>query len=49
MWLTLARDGPGAKVKWINEFHGAAFTQATDAERASALALIERWLEGRRE
>lgn len=49
MWLTVARDGPGAKVKWINEYHDNAFTQASDAERASALVLIERWLEGRRE
>jgi TPR repeat protein len=49
MWLTVARDGPGAKVKWINELHDSALTQASDAERASALALIERWLEGRRE
>jgi hypothetical protein len=49
MWLTVARDGPGAKVKWINELHDNAFTQASDAERASALVLIERWLEGRRE
>src|SRR5262249_52796537 len=48
MWLTVARDGPGAKVKWINEYHDNAFTQASDAERASALVLIERWLEGRR-
>jgi TPR repeat protein len=49
MWLTLARDGAGGKQPWITEYHDSAFKQASDAERGRALALIERWLEGRKE
>jgi TPR repeat protein len=49
MWLTLARDGAGRKHPWIGEYHEAAFKQATDTERALALGLIERWLEGRKQ
>jgi len=48
MWLTIACDGPGAKVPWIAEAREAAVKQATDQERASALLLLERWVEGRR-
>lgn len=49
MWLTLACDGPGAKVAWIAELRETAFKQATDDERAMALILLQRWVEGRRE
>ena len=49
MWLTLACDGPGAKVPWIAEMRETAFKQATDDERALALILLRRWVEGRRE
>lgn len=49
MWLTIACDGPGGKVPWIAELRETAFKQATDDERALALMLIERWVEGRRQ
>jgi hypothetical protein len=49
MWLTIASDGPGGKVPWIAELRETAFKQATDKERAQALTLLERWVEGRRE
>jgi TPR repeat protein len=49
MWLTIACDGPGAKVPWITELREAAFGQANDDERAMALILLQRWVEGRRE
>jgi hypothetical protein len=49
MWLTIACDGPGAKVSWIAELRESALKQATDDERALALILIERWVEGRRQ
>lgn len=49
MWLTIACDGPGGKVPWIAEARETAFKQATDRERASALGLLERWVEGRRD
>lgn len=49
MWLTVASDGPGGKVQWIAELRETAFKQASDDERALALILIERWVEGRRQ
>ncbi len=49
MWLTVACDGPGAKVAWIAELRETAFKQATDDERAMALIQLRRWVEGRRE
>lgn len=47
MWLIVAFDGSGAKVPWIAELHDNAFKQANDKERAAALVLLERWVEGR--
>jgi len=47
MWLTVASDGPGGAVKWIAELRESAFKQASDRERAAALVLLERWVEGR--
>jgi TPR repeat protein len=49
MWLTVACDGPGAKESWIAELREQAFKQASDDERAMALILLQRWVEGRRE
>jgi hypothetical protein len=49
MWLTVACDGPGGKVTWISQLHETAMQQATDDERALALILLRRWVEGRRE
>ena len=49
MWLTIAGDGPGAKVPWITELRENAFKQANDDERAMALIMLRRWVEGRRE
>jgi len=47
MWLTIACDGPGAKVRWIADQRERAFLQANDDERALALILLRRWVEGR--
>jgi TPR repeat protein len=49
MWLTLASDGSGSQVGWVAEARDAAFQQASDDERAMALTLLQRWLNGRRE
>ena len=49
MWLTVACDGPGAKEPWIAELRETAVKQASDDERALALILLKRWVEGRRE
>jgi len=35
-------------VPWIAELHDNAFKQASEKERAEALVLLERWVEGRR-
>jgi hypothetical protein len=48
MWLTLARDAATAEETWIADLHARAFKQASDAERATALAYIERWIRGGR-
>lgn len=48
MWLTIACDGPGGSVSWIAQLRENAFKQATEPERAAALAMLERWVEGRR-
>jgi TPR repeat protein len=49
MWLIVAFDGPGASVPWIAELHESAIKQASEKERAQALALLERWIDGRRD
>jgi TPR repeat protein len=49
MWLTLASDGSGGQVGWIADARDAAFQQATEDERALALRLIERRINGERE
>jgi TPR repeat protein len=49
MWLTLANDGPGAKEPWIAQAREKAIQQASEDERALALILLKRWVEGRRE
>ncbi len=48
MWLTVACDGPGGNVPWISELRENAFKQATEQERSAALAMLERWVQGRR-
>jgi TPR repeat protein len=49
MWLTIACDGPGAKVSWIADLRETAFKQASDDERAMALIMLRRWVAGRHE
>jgi exopolysaccharide production negative regulator len=49
MWLTVACDGPGGKVPWIAQQRESAVQQATEDERAMALILLKRWVEGRRD
>jgi TPR repeat protein len=48
MWLTLASDGSDNQVAWIAEARDAAFREASEDERAMALVLLQRWLNGRR-
>jgi uncharacterized protein len=49
MLLMIARDNAGPQDSWIVEQHDAAFKQASDDERALALAYLERWLKARRD
>jgi uncharacterized protein len=48
MYLTIARDS-APQEKWVADLHAAASQQATDDERAMALAYLEAWLKGRRD
>jgi uncharacterized protein len=49
MWLTLAAEARTSEETWIAQLHDAASKQATDDEKALALAYLERWLKGVRE
>jgi len=44
MWLTLARDAAAPKETWITDQYNAAMKQATEDERAAALAYLEHWV-----
>src|SRR5262249_16705725 len=48
MYLTIARDS-APQDKTIADLHAAAFSAATDDERAVALSYLESWLKGRRD
>jgi TPR repeat protein len=48
MWLTLARDAATPQETWIVEMQKQAFNEASDQDRAAALAFIERWVRGGR-
>lgn len=49
MWLTLARDGAAADEIWIQESYSAALAKASEDDRAMALQMLERWVQGRRD
>jgi TPR repeat protein len=49
MWLTLARDSAGTDEAWIKESYNRAFAKASDDERASALKMLELWVQGKRD
>ena len=49
MWLTLARDGASSDEVWIKESYNRAFAKASDDDRATALQMLEHWVQGRRD
>jgi uncharacterized protein len=49
MWLTLARDSAGPDELWIKESYNRAFAKASDDDRATALQMLEHWVQGRRD
>jgi TPR repeat protein len=49
MWLTLARDSATADEVWIKDSYNAALANASENDRAMALQMLERWVQGRRD
>jgi TPR repeat protein len=49
MWLTLARDSAGPDEIWIQESYNSALAKASEDDRAMALQMLERWVQGRRD
>jgi len=49
MWLTLARDSAGTDEAWIKENYNRAVAKASLDDRAMALQMLERWVQGRRD
>ncbi len=49
MWLTLAKDAAGADEAWISDSYSKAIAKASEDDRAMALRMLERWVQGRRD
>ena len=49
MWLTLARDNAAPDESWIRESYNRAFTKASDEDRATALQMLEHWVQGKKD
>jgi hypothetical protein len=49
MWLTLARDNAAPEETWIRESYNRAFAKASDDDRATALQMLEHWVQGKRD
>ena len=49
MWLTLAQESATPDETWIHESYNAAIRKASEDDRAMALKLLERWVQGRRD
>ncbi len=49
MWLTLAQDGATADEVWIKDSYKTALAKASEDDRAMALQMLERWVQGRRD
>ena len=49
MWLTLARDNAAPDETWIRESYNRAFTKASDEDRATALQMLEHWVQGKKD
>lgn len=49
MWLTLAQDGATPDETWIRDSYKTALAKASEDDRAMALQMLERWVQGRRD
>jgi uncharacterized protein len=47
MWLTLARDSAAPDETWIKESYNKAIAKASEEDRATALKMLEHWVQGR--
>ncbi len=49
MWLTLAKDSATVEDAWITESYNQAVATASEDDRAMALKMLERWVQGSRD
>lgn len=49
MWLTLAQDASTPDETWIRDSYKTAMAKASEDDRAMALQMLERWVQGRRD
>ena len=49
MWLALAQDAATPDEAWIKDSYQAALAKASEDDRAMALQMLERWVQGRRD
>jgi uncharacterized protein len=49
MWLTLARDSAAPDETWIKDSYNKAIARASDDDRATALQMLEHWVQGRKD
>jgi hypothetical protein len=49
MWLTLAQDSATPDETWIKDSYKTAMAKASEDDRAMALQMLERWVQGRRD
>lgn len=49
MWLTLAQDNVTPDETWIKDSYKTALAKASEDDRAMALQMLERWVQGRRD
>jgi len=49
MWLTLAQDSATPDETWIKDSYRTAMAKASEDDRAMALQMLQRWIQGRRD
>ena len=49
MWMALAQDNATADEAWIKDNYKSALAKASEDDRAMALQMLERWVQGRRD
>jgi TPR repeat protein len=49
MWLTLAQENATPDEAWIHQSYNDALNKASEDDRAMALQLLQRWVQGRRD